>query len=79
MNEAQKLLAQNNNEWSNAECSEQTRYGILSVTHKATNQKCQFSFGTGVSVRNTDILNSLFDAQPVGMYFHKLILPTFIH
>lgn len=69
MNDTMKLLSINN-EWSDAECSEQTRYGILSVTHKATNLKCNFTFGTGVGVRNTEVVNSLFEAQPVGNFIY---------
>lgn len=52
-------------EWSEVKCSELTRYGILSVTHNATKIKCRMIFGTGVPVRNTKVVQSLFDAQPV--------------
>ncbi|XP_055299892.1 uncharacterized protein LOC129567252 [Sitodiplosis mosellana] len=65
MNDTLKFLS-NSGEWSDAKCSEQTRYGILSATHTATSLKCNFSFGTGVGVRNTDVINSLFTAQPVA-------------
>lgn len=69
MNETMKLMLENAN-WSNVRCSEQTRYGILSADYTATQQPmhCNFSFGTGVSVRNTDVINSLFAAQPVGKF-----------
>lgn len=66
MNAAKKLLEQNM-DWTDEECSGITRYSILSATHKATNLKCNFTFGTGVAVRNCDVIMSLFDAQPVGM------------
>lgn len=67
MNDAQKLLIQSG-EWIEAKCSEQTRYAILSAAHKTTNVKCNFSFGTGVAVRNTEVINSMFAAQPVGRW-----------
>lgn len=51
--------------WSDAQCSEQTRYGVLTVTHNATKLKCRMTFGTGVPVRNTLVIRCLFDAQPV--------------
>lgn len=69
MNETQKLM-QKSEEWSNVECSEQSRYAILSAEHVFSNsekKKCHFRFGTGVAVKNTEIVNSLFAAQPVGM------------
>lgn len=66
MNDAQKLLSQSG-DWLYATCSEQTRYATLSAVHKGTNIRCHFTFGTGVAVRNTDVINSLFAAQPVGM------------
>lgn len=69
MNETRKLM-QKSEEWSNIECSEQSRYAILSADHICSNtekKKCHFTFGTGVTVKNTEIINSLFAAQPVGM------------
>lgn len=61
---AEELFAQSSN-WSDPTCSEQTRYGILSVMHKATKIKCRMIFGTGVPVRNTKVIQCLFDAQPL--------------
>lgn len=66
MNETQKLL-QKSEEWSNIECSEHSRYAILSADHNSEKKKCHFSFGTGVTVKNTEIINAFFAAQPVGM------------
>lgn len=66
MNEAMKLMQQSNY-WTDIKCSEQTRYGILSAVYLPLDLKCHFTFGTGVGVRNTDIIKSLFAAQPVGM------------
>lgn len=66
MNETQKLLTQSG-EWRDAKRTEQTRYAILSAVHANTSLQCNFSFGTGVQVRNTEVLSSLFAAQPVGM------------
>lgn len=54
--------------WSDVRCSEQTRYGILSVTHNATKIRCRMVFGTGVPVRNTLVVQCLFDVQPVCEY-----------
>lgn len=51
--------------WSDVRCPEPTRYGILSVTHNATKLKCRMIFGTGVPVRNTLVVQCLFDVQPV--------------
>lgn len=69
MNETLKLM-RDSEEWSNVECSEQSRYAILSAEHVipgSENRKCHFTFGTGVAVKNTEIIQSLFAAQPVGM------------
>lgn len=73
MNEVQKLI-QANAFWSNVKCSEQTRYGILSAIYTSSNStqmNCNFSFGTGVAVVNTEVINSLFAAQPVGEFDFK--------
>lgn len=69
MNELVKLL-QTNEEWSNVDCLGISRYDILSADHMGANsekKKCHFTFGTGVAVKNTEIINSMFAAQPVGM------------
>lgn len=66
MNETRKLM-QNSEIWTNIECSEQSRYAILSADHISEKKKCHLTFGTGVTVKNTEIINSLFAAQPVGM------------
>lgn len=73
MNTVQNLLKQSNGEWTDISCSEPTRYGILSATYTATKQQCNFLFGTGVVVRNTEVINSLFTAQPVGMHFCQIL------
>lgn len=67
MNRAMQLL-EKSADWTTVKCSEQTRYGILSGSHKLNNEKieCRFAFGTGVTVRNSEIINILFAAQPVG-------------
>ncbi|XP_031634243.1 uncharacterized protein LOC116347682 [Contarinia nasturtii] len=65
MDETLKLL-QESCDWFNAKCSEQSRYGILSATNSSTNWECNFRFGTGVAVRNSDIISTLFEAQPVA-------------
>lgn len=67
MNDVQKILDKSG-DWSDTKCSDQTRYAILSAVNKAKNLKCNFTFGTGVAVRNTDVINTLFAAQPVGMF-----------
>lgn len=61
---AEELFAQSAI-WSDVACSDQTRYGILSVTHVPTRTKCRMIFGTGVPVRNSEVVQCLFDAQPV--------------
>lgn len=69
MNETVNLM-QKSEEWSNVKCSEQSRYAILSADYTGSDsepKKCHFTFGTGVAVKNTEIVNSLFAAQPVGM------------
>lgn len=69
MNKTRQLL-EKSDEWTNVECSEQTRYAILSAEHIGSDperKKCHFTFGTGVAVKNTEIINTLFAAQPVGM------------
>lgn len=71
MNEALQLMKQSN-DWSNVKCTEQSRYGMLLANHKWPNLKpneCRFMFGTGVAVRNTEVINSLFAAQSVGMHW----------
>lgn len=71
MNDTVKLLAQSD-DWFIQGCSEQTRYGVLSATFKIMNVKCTFQFGTGVIVRNTDVIKALLDAQPVGMLSERI-------
>lgn len=81
MNDAHKIMV-DSNEWSNVKCSEQTRYGILSATHNATNIDCCFTFGTGVFVRNNDLVKSFLDVQkickktriPFSLHFHYKLL-----
>lgn len=71
MNEVVKILRKRGN-WAKLKCSEQTRYGTLSAEYTSDDLKlieCRFTFGTGVAVKNTEILNSLFAAQPVGTYY----------
>lgn len=41
------------------------RYGILSATHNTTEINCRFAFSSGAVVRNNDVVNCLFDAQPI--------------
>lgn len=73
INDAMKLLQQKDN-WSNVHCSEQSRYATLSASYHLSPQSvcspqmlpCKFTFGTGVGVRNTELIESLFAAQPVG-------------
>lgn len=67
MNDTVKLMQQNS-DWKDAKCSEQTRYGILSAIHVPTDMNCHFTFGTGVGVRNSDVVKCLFNTQPVGMF-----------
>lgn len=71
MNDTVKLMAQSD-DWFVQSCSEQTRYGVLSATFKIMNIKCTFQFGTGVIVRNTDVIKALLDAQPVGMLSERI-------
>lgn len=59
-------LMEKGDDWSNVECSERSRYAILSAEHVGSKRKCNFTFGTGVAVKNTEIINSFFVAQPVG-------------
>lgn len=69
MNETVKLM-QKSKEWSNVKCSDQSRYAILSADHISLDSEkktCHFTFGTGVAVKNTEIINCLFAAQPIGM------------
>lgn len=66
INETLKLM-QKSDEWAGIKCSEQSRYGIISADHTSEKKKCHFRFGTGVAVKNTEIVNGLFAAQPVGM------------
>lgn len=54
---------------------ELTGYCILSAIHSSSKIQCHFIFGTGVSVRNSEVIKCLFDAQPVCMY-SKLIRMT---
>lgn len=68
MNDVQKILGEND-EWSDVKCSEQTRFGVLSAINTKNKLKCHFRFGTGVVVRNSDVIKSLFEAQPVCMCF----------
>lgn len=66
MNVTQKLM-EKSEEWSEkVEKSEHSRYAILSAEHIACKIRCTFRFGTGVAVKNTEIIKSLFAAQPVG-------------
>lgn len=51
--------------WTNVKCSEEHRYGIVFATAKGFKQKCHFRFGTGVVVRNSEVIAALFDAQPI--------------
>lgn len=68
MSDTVKLM-QNNSEWTNIQLSERARHAILSADHigSGTSKKCQFTFGTGVAVKNTEIVKGLLDAQIVGM------------
>lgn len=69
MNDTLKLM-QKSDEWSVINCSDQSRYGILTVDYTCSGaepKKCRFTFGTGVGVKNTEIVQKIFDAQPVGM------------
>lgn len=68
MSNVQKILGESN-EWSDVKCSEQNRYGVLSAFNKENKLKCHFRFGTGVAVRNSEVIKCLLDAQPVCMYF----------
>lgn len=66
MNATQKLM-EASEEWSKVEKSEHSRYAILSADHiDCKTIRCHFTFGTGVAVKNTEIISSLFAAQPVG-------------
>lgn len=66
MTDVKRILGENN-EWSDVKCSEQTRYGVLSATNTKNKLKCHFRFGTGVVVRNSEVIQCLFEAQPVCM------------
>lgn len=58
-------LFKSSTEWSDVKCTEPSRYGTIYATHAATDIKCQIIFGTGVPVRNTQVIQCLFTKQPV--------------
>lgn len=64
MNNVVKVL-QNTDKWADVKCSEQSRRGIVSAKYVKLGQRCHFRFGTGVVVRNSDVIKSLLNAQPV--------------
>lgn len=67
MNETQKIM-EKSEEWSDVGKSEHSKYAILSAEHIVSKKRCHFTFGTGVAVKNTEIVDSLFAAQPVGKW-----------
>lgn len=72
MTTVQKILGESN-EWSDIKFSEHSRYGVLSAFNTINKLKCHFRFGTGVVVRNSEVIKCLFEAQPVCVYFNGIL------
>lgn len=56
---------QNDKSWSVPGCIIQNDELIVIAILKGMNIECHFRFGSGILVRNTDLIRCIFDAQPM--------------
>lgn len=66
LKDTENILKQSES-WSNVRYFDRTRQFVSGI-HESSKILCNLTFGTGVSIYNTQVIQAMFDAQPVCEY-----------
>lgn len=73
-----KKLLERSKEWTAITRSGRIRFHTVSATHKESKINCRFVSGTGVFVKNNDVVNCLLDAQQAcKCRLHETVVASF--